>query len=138
MPAKDRFHDNVKQALINDGWTITDDPFVIEYKGLRLFADFGAEKALAAEKGDRQIVVEVKVFGGGSFITELEKSLGQYSIYRTSLKRTAPERELFLAIPLAVYQDFFQRDAVKDFIADQQVRLLIFEPTTEEVVEWKS
>ncbi len=26
MPAKDIYHDVVKQALIKDGWTITDDP----------------------------------------------------------------------------------------------------------------
>ncbi|BAS60110.1 XisH protein (plasmid) [Leptolyngbya boryana NIES-2135] len=31
MSAKDLFHDAVKQALIRDGWTITDDPLVVRY-----------------------------------------------------------------------------------------------------------
>lgn len=29
MPAQDLHHDAVKQALIKDGWDITDDPFYI-------------------------------------------------------------------------------------------------------------
>ena len=28
--AKDFYHENVKQALKNDGWEITDDPFILE------------------------------------------------------------------------------------------------------------
>lgn len=27
MPRKDRIHEAVKNALVKDGWTITDDPF---------------------------------------------------------------------------------------------------------------
>ena len=48
MPQYDLYHETVKQALEKDGWTITADPFVIEYKGLRLYADLGAEKVIAA------------------------------------------------------------------------------------------
>jgi hypothetical protein len=29
MPRKDRFHDLVKQALIQTGWVITDDPLYL-------------------------------------------------------------------------------------------------------------
>ncbi len=29
MPAKDIYHDAVKNALIKDGWTITADPYPI-------------------------------------------------------------------------------------------------------------
>ena len=36
----------VKNALVKDGWVITDDPFTLEYKGLRVYADLGAEKLL--------------------------------------------------------------------------------------------
>ena len=44
MPQLDLYHDAVKQALIKDGWSITDDPFIIEFKGLRLYADLGPRK----------------------------------------------------------------------------------------------
>jgi hypothetical protein len=32
MPAKDIFHNTIKKALINEGWTITNEPF--EWVGL--------------------------------------------------------------------------------------------------------
>lgn len=31
MSAKDLFHNAVKQALILDGWTITNDPLIVRY-----------------------------------------------------------------------------------------------------------
>jgi hypothetical protein len=49
MPALDRIHLAVCAALENDGWTITHDPCVIRYADLTLFADLGAEQAVAIE-----------------------------------------------------------------------------------------
>jgi hypothetical protein len=77
MPQYDLYHNTVKNALVKDGWVITDDPFVIEFKGLRLYADLGAEKLLAAEKHERKVVIEIKVFNSPSLVTELEKAVGQ-------------------------------------------------------------
>ena len=33
MPRKDFYHEVVVNALIKDGWTITDDPLVLSYGG---------------------------------------------------------------------------------------------------------
>ncbi|WP_235335101.1 XisH family protein [Aphanizomenon flos-aquae] len=107
MPQYDLYHNQVKNALTKDGWVITDDPFILEYKGLRLYADLGAEKLFAAQKMQQKIVIEIKVFNSPSLITELEKTLGQYNIYVSLIKRINPERKLYLAIPEAAYQDFF-------------------------------
>ncbi len=136
MPRYDLYHNTVKNALIKDGWVITDDPFVIEFKGLRLYADIGAEKLLAAAKHERKIVIEIKVFNSLSLVTELEKAVGQYSIYRTFIKRVNPERKLYLAIAQDIYQDFFQRPAVQEIIADQQIKLIVFDPKLEEIIQW--
>jgi len=136
--AHDFYHQQVKNALIKDGWTITDDPFRIEYKGTRVYADLAAERPLAAQKGERKIVVEIKVFSSPSPMTELEKALGQYGIYRTFLRRLSPERELFLAVAQDIWQDFFLKPAVQDIIADHQMDVLVFDPDTEEVVQWIS
>jgi hypothetical protein len=138
MPQYDLYHNTVKNALVKDGWVITDDPFVIEFKGLRLYADLGAEKLLAAEKFGRKVVIEIKVFNSPSLVTELEKAVGQYSIYRTFLKRVNPERKLYLAIAQDVYQDFFQRPAIQEIIADQQINLIVFDPNLEEIIQWIS
>ncbi len=42
MPQKDTSHNIIKQALINDGWEVTDDPYVINYGRLFLYIDLGA------------------------------------------------------------------------------------------------
>ncbi|MFB2769127.1 element excision factor XisH family protein [Pelatocladus sp. BLCC-F211] len=136
MPQYDLYHNEVKNALVKDGWVITDDPFTLEYKGLRLYADLGAEKLLSAEKMLQKIVIEIKVFNSPSLITELEKTLGQYSIYLSVLKRINPERKLYLAITETVYIDFFQKPAIQDILSDQQINYLIFDPNQEVIVQW--
>lgn len=64
MPALDSLHGVVKNALVKDGWTVTHDPLTLRLDGLKLFVDLGAERVLAAEKGARRIVVEIKTFPG--------------------------------------------------------------------------
>lgn len=136
VPKYDVHHYAVKQALIRDGWTITADPFIIEYKGLRLYADLGAERTLAAERQEQKIVVEIKVFNSPSLVTELERAVGQYGIYRTLLKRVNPDRALYLAVAQDVYQDFFQRPVIQEIVRDQQISMLVFDPEVQEVVQW--
>lgn len=136
MPRHDIYHEPVKQALLKDGWQITDDPFLIEYKGLKLYADLGAERPVAAEKAGEKIVIEIKVFGSASPISELQKAVGQYEIYRLFLERVHPERKLFLAIAQDVYQDFFMEPAIHDFVESQAIYLMVFDPDAQEIVEW--
>ena len=95
MRRLDLYHETVKRALEKDGWRITDDPYKIEYKDLRVFADLGAEKIIAAERAEKKIAVEIKVFGSLSMVNDLEKALGQYNLYRSLLVLTRIERELF-------------------------------------------
>jgi hypothetical protein len=42
--AKDMIHTQVKNALIKDGWSITADPFRVEFEELEIFADLAAEQ----------------------------------------------------------------------------------------------
>ena len=44
MPRKDLIHDPVKNALIKDGWTITNDPFRIVYEDADVYADLALSK----------------------------------------------------------------------------------------------
>jgi hypothetical protein len=136
MPPRDFYHDAVRAALISDGWTITDDPFMIEFEDLRVFADLGAEKLLGAQRGDRRIVVEIKVFGGPSPVADLEQALGQYGLYRSLLKQKGERRDVFLAVAQDVYEDFLGQATVTGVLADQRVKLLVFEPEKEEVIQW--
>jgi predicted RecB family endonuclease len=58
--AKDKIHTPVKEALIQEGWIITDDPLYIKVGNLTIFVDLGAERVIGAEKDGERIAVEVK------------------------------------------------------------------------------
>ncbi|WP_293020707.1 MULTISPECIES: element excision factor XisH family protein [unclassified Moorena] len=82
MPKLDIIHKAVKNALIKDGWIITDDPYIIEYRKTKLYADLGAERPIAVQRNEQKLVVEVKSFVGTSKLQDLKEALGQYDIYR--------------------------------------------------------
>jgi hypothetical protein len=50
MPAKDLFHDAGRHALEKQGWIITDNPLHLDFGGVEIYIDLGAEKLLAAER----------------------------------------------------------------------------------------
>ena len=60
--AQDFIHNAVKNAIIKDGWIITDDPLKLIYEELRLFADLGAERTFAAIRGAERLPSRLKVF----------------------------------------------------------------------------
>ncbi len=86
MPAKDIYHDVVKNALIKDGWTVTNDPFRLKWGARELFVDLGLSKLIAAQKAEQKIAVEIKSFTNPSSIADLEQALGQYLLYRAVLE----------------------------------------------------
>lgn len=107
MPAKDKFHHAVKQALIKEEWTITHDPYTLDFGFTEAYVDLGAEKLIAAEKGKEKIAIEVKSFLGSSDLYEFHTALGQFINYKAALRREEPDRMLFLAVPQDTYQTFF-------------------------------
>lgn len=136
MPQHDAHHETVKRALVKDGWTVTHDPLVVRYKGLRLFIDIAAEKAVKTDQDEQRIAIEIKVFGGSSYINDFEKAVGQYSLYRDMLRRTQFDHELFLAVAQKSYEDFFLKAAVQEFTSAQQIHLLVFDPVREGIIKW--
>lgn len=72
MPAKDLYHDVVRNALIKEVWTVTHDPLRLQWGPKDLYVDLGAERLLAAEKPGHKIAVEVKSFVGPSIVADLE------------------------------------------------------------------
>ena len=136
MPAIDRIHDAVKSALIKDGWTITDDPFVIKYAGLTLFADLAAERAIAIERAGRRIVVEIKTFGSASPVQDFKVMLGQYDLYRGFLEVIAPEHRIYLAISNDAYITLFTQQAFQLIVERYQIPLLVVDIAAEEILLW--
>ncbi len=136
MSALDLFHYEAKNALIKDGWTITDDPFTIRYDDVDMYADLGAEKLIAAEKDKEKIVAEVKSFVGGSLVSEFHTAVGQFLDYRIGLEETEPDRILYLAVPLDAYNTFFKKRFAQTVIQRFDIKLVIFDVKKEEIVTW--
>ncbi|MBW4689665.1 MAG: XisH family protein [Komarekiella atlantica HA4396-MV6] len=138
MPAKDVYHDAVKNALIKDGWIITADPYPIKYEEVKLFADLAGEKTIAASREGKQIVIEIKSFLSRSPMRDFETALGQYLIYKALLSLEYPEQELYLAIGEIIYEDFFQKVAIQLILAKYQISLLVFDMNKQEILKWIS
>lgn len=136
MPAKDIYHNEVKNALIKDGWTITDDPYFIKYEDAELYADLAAEKPIAAERQGQKIVVEIKSFVGKSLMYDFHSALGQYIVYRKLIQLTQPEYKLYLAIDDVVYDKFFQRQSVQAVIEENHLLLIVVNTKKEEIQKW--
>lgn len=137
MPALDRYHHAVRNALIKDGWTITADPLTLQLGEETVHIDLAAERVLSAEKGTRKIAVEIKTFGGASKLTELEDAVGQYVVYRIALRRLDPERELYLAVPQSiVINRFLTRELWQGFLTDENGKLIGYDAKKEEISQW--
>jgi XisH protein len=137
MSAKDVYHDVVKTALEQDGWTITHDPLILKFtSNRRLRIDLGAEQLIAAEKESTRIAIEIKSFIAPSDITEFHLALGQFLNYRVALKVKAPERILYLAVPLEIYNDFFSEELTQLSVQEYNVKILVFDPEKEVITQW--
>ena len=136
MPAKDRDHDRLKNALIKDGWTVTDDPLTLRVGRRGVLIDLGAEKFFIAEKAGRKIAAELKTFGGASEVRELEQSLGQYFVYQAVLEKNQPDRTLYLAITQDVYSDIFGEELGQLLLEKYKPNMIIFDAEKEEIMQW--
>ena len=136
MPARDLYHDIVKNALVKDGWTITHDPLRLSWGGKDLYVDLGAERLLAAEKAGLKIAVEIKSFVGDSDVDDLEKAIGQYIVYRTVLSEREPDRVMYLAVPQQILRDVFREPLGNLLLENRLVQVIGFDKQMEVIVEW--
>ena len=137
MPAKNLYHDAVVNSLKSDGWTITHDPLTLVVGDRNLHIDLGAEQMpIGAEKAGRKIAVEVQSFCSPSPIADLQQALGQYVMYRAFLAREQPDRVLFLAVPVGTYDGILTELVGSVMLTELAVWLLVFDPSSQEVVRW--
>jgi hypothetical protein len=138
MPQCDIYHEHVKTALIKDGWTITHDPYRVALGIRDAFVDLGAEQTIAADRGGQRIAVEVKSFLGRSVIADLAQAIGQYTIYRSWMRRVDPGRELWLAVSERVAQEVFADLSGEVLIIDSALHLIVVNVDEERIVRWIS
>jgi hypothetical protein len=137
MSAKDRYHEAVKSALTKEQWKITADPLKLKFEDEdEVRIDLGAERLLAAERGNEKIAVEVKSFLSESALFDYHAALGQFLNYKLVLQQLEPDRKLYLAVPFTAYEVFFQRPLAKASVQTYGVQLIVYDPTKEEIVLW--
>ena len=120
--AKDLFHQTV----------------TIRIDRVRLEIDLGSEKVFAAEKDGQKIAVEIKSFINPSNVNDFHNALGQFLSYRLALQMTEPQRVLYLAVPIDIFNTFFQERFTKAAIRKYALNIIACNPNQEEIVQWKN
>ena len=140
MPAKDIFHDTVKNALIKDGWVILRENFRIEVddEGLAMFIDLAAEELIGAKKNGRTIAIEVKSFQGESKLYQFHAALGQFLNLRSAIRDIWPDWIVYLAVDRDIYSNFFSLKFIQNRIEEYDIKLIIFDVDKEEIVSWRN
>ena len=127
----------VKQALENDGWLITHDPYKIMLGKRRGYIDLGAEKVIiAAEKDSEKIAVEIKSFLAASDLDAFEDALGQFLIYWRALRQKEPNRILYLAVPSSFYERFFDDVFFVETAQDFNVKMIVYNERKKNIERW--
>jgi hypothetical protein len=91
---------------------------------------------IGAEKAGQKIAVEIKSFLNPSTITDFYNALGQFLSYRLALEKNESNRILYLAVPLDVYESFFQFDFTQSAIQAYQIFLIVYDPSQETIIQW--
>jgi glucose-6-phosphate 1-dehydrogenase len=98
--------------------------------------DLAAEQMLIAEKENERIAVEIKSFIQQSPLHAFHEAMGQYDNYIYALEDYDPTRILYLAVPFDVYGDFFQKPFIQKVLHRKKVKLIIYEPISENITTW--
>jgi hypothetical protein len=134
MPAKDRYHDTVVRSLHKAGWTILAEQLTRRLPDRKLWIDIRARKNEQAAS----ILVEVKGFENmASPVTYLSDVLGQVVLYRVALHLCGIADALYLAVPLLASQGLLTERLAQVALSMVQAHLLVFDPETEEIVQWQ-
>ncbi|MFB2918733.1 XisH family protein [Aerosakkonema sp. BLCC-F2] len=138
VSARDIFHAAVKKALEKEQWIVTHDPLIVKFGKDKVSIDLGAERIIAAEKAGEKIAIEIKSFLNESELYDYHAALGQFLNYRLALQFSEPDRTLYLAISLETYRSLFSRDLTRASVQQYQVKLIVYDPINEVIVQWQN
>lgn len=130
MPRQDDYHDTVKQALINDGWSIDGEQVAFIGSERQVVIDLQASK-----DGHGIILVEVKGFQP-SMVEALANAMGKVLIYRYILNELAQNIPLWLAVPDFAYQSILTENMGLAMRKQLGMDLIVFSVEREVIVAW--
>ncbi len=135
--AKDKYHELVKEALVNAGWRVTHDPYPIKMGKRTGYIDLGAERGIiGAEKENEKIAVEIKTFFSHSDLDSFEDAVGQFLLYSVALADKEPDRTLFLAMPKDFYERFFDDAFFVRFAKMFSIKIIVYNELQPIIEQW--
>ena len=66
-----------------------------------------------------------------------QRALGQFALYSTALEDGEPDRLLFLAVDNDLFLELFENSIGRRLIKKLGLRVIVFNPIKEEIVQWK-
>ena len=133
MPAQDKYHSTVKRALVKAGWTIIGEQVPFKIEDRYFFVDL----RVARNRNQLVILLEIKGFESSPAQgTLLMEAIGQYRVYLSVLALANENIPLYLAVPILAYNGILTEVIGQQVLQDNQVRLLVFDPESEEIVKW--
>lgn len=136
LPARDLLHMPFRAALEKSGWTVTHDPWLVQWENADLYVDLAAERPHPRSGQLEQAAFEIKGLDGRSFIEDLRNALGQYLLYQSVAERTSPERQLWMAITENAFYDLFE-EGIGALIRERfDLRIVMFDPDQQEIIQW--
>nr|WP_242019989.1 element excision factor XisH family protein [Trichocoleus sp. FACHB-40] len=70
--------------------------------------------------------------------SDMRSRLGQFLNYRLALQMSEPDRTLYLAVPFDTFDSFFQERFVQEAVRLYQLKLVVYDPQEEVVIEWRN
>ncbi len=130
---KDFYHEVVVQALTVDGWQVSPKQYRLILPERWLYIDILAIHPIDGT----QILVEFKGFEKmPSPVDYLESAVGQYEVYRSILSSQNSSIPLYMAVPQSAFDGIFKESIGKIVLAEIRIQLIVFDPNTQEIVEW--
>lgn len=78
----------------------------------------------------------VKNFLNLSLLHDFYEALGQFKFYWFALRKSEPERKLFLAVSVDIYSEFFDDPFIIELMDSEHLHILVFDINKEIITKW--
>ncbi|MGH7594970.1 MAG: element excision factor XisH family protein [bacterium] len=66
----------------------------------------------------------------------MDAEIGTYNVYQSILRRTEPDRVLYLAVEKNIYNGIFTEEIAGAILEDFNIHLVIFDEAEEVILKW--
>lgn len=136
--ARDVIHEGIKQAFINDGWTILEDPLQVDLIDDDTFfeIDLSVEKILETGEITRLFAIEIKSFNRPSLINSFHEALGQFLNYKAALAEGNYNHHLYIAVSELGWEKLAEVNFIQRRIRQFGLQFIIVDIDNKKIIKW--